>query len=348
MQVDRFPEGTISKIEFEGNATIPPEKIKPKLLSRVGQPLDQDKVEADLKSLLGTKWFSDVEVLLRRDTSQEREVHLDLPRPGDALAHQGRVRGRKAIRQKEIEETTGLKVGNRADPTRTRLALGQIQRLYQEKGTTWPRSSCSRGATPATLNVVIEIFEGPKVKIGSINFMGNTFATDAPRLRTMIGTRKPILGLFGKYHRDMLDEDRQKLIEYYQQQGFFEVKVTPVTRPGNDPGEVDLTFVIAEGTQYRVRNLIIEGNYQDQDGSASRGNGAALGQAVPDRSRDADRNRMLAKYNEIGCIDTEIVIEPRFTNQHGVVDLVYKIEEGEPYLLGELKIQWATRGPRTR
>ena len=66
-QGDRLPEGTISKIEFEGNATIPPEKIKPKLLSRVGQPLDQDKVEADLKSLLGTKWFSDVRYLLRRD-----------------------------------------------------------------------------------------------------------------------------------------------------------------------------------------------------------------------------------------------------------------------------------------
>ena len=78
---------------------------------------------------------------------------------------------------------------------------------------------------------MIEIFEGPKVKISSINFVGNHFATDAP-LRTKIGTRKPILGLFGKYHRDMLDEDRQKLIEYYQKQGFFEVKVTPVTRPG--------------------------------------------------------------------------------------------------------------------
>jgi outer membrane protein insertion porin family len=29
---------------------------------------------------------------------------------------------------------TGLKVGNRADPTSTRLAVGQILRVYQEKG----------------------------------------------------------------------------------------------------------------------------------------------------------------------------------------------------------------------
>ena len=41
-----------------------PDKIKPKLLSRVGQPLNQDKVEADLKTLMGTKWFSDVRYCL--------------------------------------------------------------------------------------------------------------------------------------------------------------------------------------------------------------------------------------------------------------------------------------------
>ena len=53
-----FPAGTIVKIEFEGTS-IPPDKIKPKLLSRVGQALSHEKAEADLKTLLGTKWFSD-------------------------------------------------------------------------------------------------------------------------------------------------------------------------------------------------------------------------------------------------------------------------------------------------
>ena len=35
VQVEKFPEGTIVKIEYEGTS-IPAEKIKPKLLSRVG------------------------------------------------------------------------------------------------------------------------------------------------------------------------------------------------------------------------------------------------------------------------------------------------------------------------
>ena len=44
------PMGSISEIRFEGNATIPPEKIKPKLLSQVGQPLRPQKIDADVKT----------------------------------------------------------------------------------------------------------------------------------------------------------------------------------------------------------------------------------------------------------------------------------------------------------
>ena len=185
---------------------------------------------------------------------------------------------------------------------------------------------------------MIQIFEGPKVKIGSINFVGCEFATGA-QLKTHISSRQPILGLFGKYHRDMLEDDRQKLIDYYQKQGFFEAKVTPVTRAGKDLGEIELTFVIHEGIRYTVRNVIIEGNSKLKTGVLKEDLELHSGKPFLQAVRDADKNRILIKYREIGCIDTQVVEEPRFTNQSGVVDLLYKIEEGEPYLLGELEIQ---------
>ncbi len=47
---------------------------------------------------------------------------------------------------------------------------------------------------------------------------------------------------------------------------------------------------------------------------------------------------MLIQYGEIGCIDAQVKCEPRFTDQLGVVDLVYSIEEREPFSLGELEI----------
>ena len=43
-------------------------------------------------------------------------------------------RGRKAVRLKEIEDTTELKAGNRADPTRTRLAVSPDSAALRREG----------------------------------------------------------------------------------------------------------------------------------------------------------------------------------------------------------------------
>jgi outer membrane protein insertion porin family len=336
-QGERFPDGIISAIQFEGNSTISSQKIKAKLLSRAGQPLDQEKVEADLKSLMGTKWFSEVEPFYEESPPKSRKYILTFRVCEMPILTKVEFRGRKSIRLKEIEESTGLKVGNRADATRTHLSVSQILHLYHDKGYDLASVSLLKGGNPGDREVVIEIFEGPKVRIGGIDFKGNLFASDA-QLKTHISTRQPILGLFGKYHRDMLDEDRQKLIDYYYSQGFFEVKVTPVTRSDENPGRIYLTFVISEGTRYRVRNVILEGNTKLKSEVLKSDLELHSGKPFMMAVRDADRNRMMIRYNELGCIDTQISVEPRFTNELGLVDLVYKIDEGQPYLLGELRI----------
>ena len=115
--------------------------------------------------------------------------------------------------------------------------------------------------------------------------------------------------------------------------------MTPVTRPGANPGEIDLTFVISEGTRYSVRNVIIEGNSKIKTEMLMDDLELHSGKPFLVAVRDADKNRMLIKYDEIGCIDARSASSRGSPAQPGVVDLVYKIEEGEPYLLGELEIE---------
>jgi RNA polymerase sigma factor (sigma-70 family) len=142
-----------------------------------------------------------------------------------------------------------------------------------------------------------------------------------------------------KSHGNMLDDDRLKLIEYYQQQGYFEANVTPDVKAGKDLGELELTFVIRKGPRYHVRNVIIEGNRKIKTNVLKEDLKLHSGRPLLQAVRDADKNRMLIKYRKIGCIDTQIAVEPKFTSEPGVVDLVYKIVEGDPYLLGEPKIE---------
>jgi outer membrane protein assembly factor BamA len=341
-RVENFPEGPISKIEFEGNATITVDKIKPKLLSRVGQPLDQDRVEADLKTLMATKWFSDVRYYLDESPPKTGKWALIFVVREMPLLTKVEFRGRKAISLKEIEDTTELKAGNRADPMRTRLAVSQIQCLYVEKGYDLASVTLLEGGNPGDTKVVIEIFEGPKVKVNTIIFEGNHFAS-GDQLRIKIVARTPIRASSAQGHIDTLDQLRRKLIEYYRSQGFFEAKVTPVTRPSADPGKIDLTFVVSEGTRYKVRNVVVEGNTKLKTEKLREDLELHSGKPFMEAVREADKNRMLIKYGEIGFIDTQIACKPRFTDQPGVVDLVYKIKEGGPLFSSEGKVR-ANRG----
>ena len=243
-QGERFPEGPISKIEFEGNATITTDKIKPKLLSRVGQPLDQDRVEADLKTLMATKWFSDVRYYLDESPPKSGKWALIFVVREMPLLTKVEFRGRKAIRLKEIEDTTELKAGNRADPMRTRLAISQIQRLYVEKGYDLASVTLIEGGNTGDTKIVIEIFEGPKFKIESIDFVGNTFVEDGvlggqPLLRVvkcrsffrcigksfhgtdrvaLVGVGGRVLeGLEALHERQAGDEERRQLLREHGQ-----------------------------------------------------------------------------------------------------------------------------------
>jgi RNA polymerase sigma factor (sigma-70 family) len=328
-QTNAFPAGIVSKIEFEGNTTITTDKIMPKLLSRVGRPLDQDRIEADVKTLMGTTWFSEVRYFVAESPPKSAKWALtfvvrEIPRWSKV-----ELRGRKAISLKAIEDCTDLKAGNPADSVRARLAAQQILHLYVENDFDLASVNLLRGGKPGDTEVVVEIFEGPKCKLNSVSFVGNHFAS-AAQLRTRVAARRPIQDRSGGYHSDRLDEDRQKLVDYYQSQGFFEVRVIPVTQPGRNPGEVDLTFKISEGSRYKVRGVIIEGNTKIKTEELSEGLELLAGKPFIKAMQEADRDRMLIRYGEIGYIDAQIACESRFTDQVGVVDLVYKIEKNTP------------------
>lgn len=339
------PQGVVTEIQIVGNSSITEEQIRRKIQTRVGRELDPVVVDADLRALNASKWFTDFGV--------KASYKKDPKRPADGIIvifdvtempvlKKVEFRGRTKIREKELTESTGLKPGARADHVRNQLAVAQIRRLYQEKGYELAEVTLLEGAKPEDRNAIFQIFEGPKCRVTSISFAGNGFVSDAT-LKTKIGTKAVMLGVLrGKYHRDDIEDDARKLREYYQGLGFFEVKVTPVTRATEGVGDMHLEFVIWEGVQYKVRDIKFEGNKLVPTDSLREGLVMHSGQPFSDELREADRKKLEGKYGVIGCIDAQIEAERRYAdpvNQPGVIDLIYHVQEGEPYLLGHMFIR---------
>ncbi len=335
------PRGVISAVKITGNNSIGEDEIRRKLKSRPGRDLDVAMVEGDLKELLDTKWFSDVKTSYSRDPDQQGSYILTFTVREAPVLRAVEFQGRNKVKLKDIEEATGLKVGTRADHLRNMLAVNQIKRLYEEKGFLLAEVKLLDGSKAGDTKAIFEIFEGPKCKVTGITFTGNTIVSDA-RMRTQVGSHAAILGFGGTFHREDLEDDARKLREYYQGMGYFEVKVSPLVKPSSKIGEVVIEFAISEGVQYKVRNIEFKGNELLPTDTLKQGLVMHSGQPFNDLFRDADRKKLEDQYGEIGCIDAFIEIERRYADpieQPGVIDLVYNIQEGEPYLLGHLIVR---------
>ena len=333
---DALPEGNIVEVRIEGNVSVATEQVRDKLLSRPGHPLDQRQVEADLKTLIATKWFSDVTPYYEPDPKGKGYILTFSVKEMPVLTHVEFL-GRSKIKLKDVEETTGLKKGTRADAAQNRLAAGQIQRLYANAATTWPRSTSSRGQ--------------PRRHPRRLPDLRRALAQDQPdRVRRQ--------HLRHRRHPPHQDHERDhapgppRPLHSRQPRGGCPQAHRILPGPGfprgrgdaGDPdrhslGDTHLTFVISEGTRYSVRDIKFEGNLKLSEAKLREGLLMHSGKPILDALKEADRKSLLAKYYEIGCIDTQILPEPRYTDQPGVVDLLYRIEEGEPYLLGELIVR---------
>ena len=334
----------IVEIRVLGNTTIPLEKVRQHIQSKEGRPFSERTAEGDRHRLAQAKMF-DIDTL-------KYYTDLDKKRNGVVLTFvveemrkvaEIEFRGAQKIKVKELEERSGLKKNGHADHIKAMLAEKELQRLYEEKGYFYAEVKLIEGGKADDRRIVFQIFEGPKCSINEVRFEGNSFIPEST-LKTKISSRRKLLGLIpGKFRSEDIEEDAKKLRDYYQGLGFFASKVSLVKRPGATPGEVILTYVIWEGPQFKVRNIKFEGNKLIPTEKLHAGMVMHSGQAFSDTLREADKKALTTKYGEIGCIDVEIEAERKFTDKADVVDLVYRIEEGEPYLLGHFEVRGNAR-----
>ena len=337
-----LPEGNVVDIKFEGNASITAEQIRGKIKSRAGRPFDRATVESDLRALEGTHWFSDVQILYDQAPDGKGVIlviHVaEMPVLRD-VQFIGLIEGWGHVKKKDIEETTRLKKGSRADSVQAQMAVHQIKQLYEEKGFEKAEVRLLEGGKMGDTRVVIEIFEGPKFQIESIDFVGNTFVEDGV-LATKIESRRGFFGTLGaRRQKDGLEGDRRNLYKYYQDNGFFDVHVSAVTEPGSKLGQERIVFTVSEGAQYKVKDVVIEGNKQIPEAKLREGLLLKAGDPFNETVRDIDYNALMVKYWGIGCIKTRIEKDQPVTDEPGFVRVVYRIDEGTPFILGQLIVR---------
>lgn len=279
---DRPIDDTIELIEFRGARRVPQDTLRALIITKKGDKYDEETLHRDFMALWNTSRFDDIRMerevgktgWIVRFTVVERRIVRSI-----------KYDGLKSITQSEIldrfkERKVGLSVESQYDPNKIQRARNVLQDYLAERGRQFATVEPElRQVPPSSLELTFKVNEGPKVKVHEITFDGNSVFSPLILRRSMknlhgLGIPYSIFfeDLFSKtYDSTKLEEDQQRLEEYYKDNGYFEAhttgaKVTVVDTGGgkwrlplilsNNPGKgANIHISIEEGRLYHLNNI---------------------------------------------------------------------------------------------
>ena len=343
----------IAAVRIEGNKTIPATAISKYIKTRPGRPATETQIRDDVRSLWGTHWFFNVEPRYRRTKEGLVLVFKVLERP---MVHKVEYRGNKKIKDKRLIAETGLKAGSPYDVSANRAATRRLERFYREKGFTFAVVKLEKGAAKDDRDVIFNITEGPKVKVTSVRYRGNK-AFSSGLLKTKLRTRRAILWVFGgRYDPATIPDDETALKQYYHNLGYFDVKVQHKVTFSRNPlllfsakkSAAHIEYLVDEGPRYKIRRVEILGNHVLTESNIRNMIQMAQGDYFNARLLNKDVAALKDKYGEQGRLFASVQAVPRYLEQPGVADLVYKIDEDRVYRVRYINVHYVGENSHTK
>lgn len=335
----------VAEIRIVGNKTIPTDQILNQLQTRVGRPFDPALVQRDVRKLYSRSWFLDIQPSYDKNANGRVVIFKVVERP---VIRYVKYLGHKGIREKKLNKETDLKVGGSLDPEAVQEARRKLIDLYHRTGYNNVQIQIKEGAKPTDQGIVFIIHEGMYQKIWDVNFVGNEFVSGR-RLKTQIESKPPLMMIFkGFVDHETVDADVDKLTAYYRSFGYFEAKIGRRIEFDENNKWATVTFVVHEGPRYDVQDVQFIGNKIFANTSLAMGLKMPSGQPFEQAKMNADVELLKEIYGSQGYVFADIQAEPIFLEEPGKLKLMYHIDEGKQWKIGNIFVHIDGDTPHTR
>jgi outer membrane protein insertion porin family len=331
-------------VQFVGPTTLSKERVLDNLATKPGAPYNERLVEEDIKSLYATGNVSNARIFAEPVTGGLKVTVLLQGRisVGEVL-----IEGAEAVPSSKIRKEIGMKPGDPLNDEKLNDDRQKILKLYEDKNYTNVKVETKTSELPdKRMRVVFSINEGPKLVIRRITFTGNDSVLPKDLLKVMKTKTANILSFLTKAGRltpSQMDEDKDAIRTLYQGRGFADMRVTDVqTIPLPTGNGVDLVISIAEGTQYRVNKITVEGATIVSPDELVRFLKMKQGSLYTPEGMGADLKMIRNYYGSRGYVD--MVAQPQITPAgDGQIDLSYRIDEGVQSYVNLINVQGNTK-----
>ncbi len=341
------PRINISNVIIKGNRAVPVSKILSIVQTRKGRFFDPEVVQADVHRLSESGLFLNVRTYKQSVTDGVVITFEVFERP---VIRTIQFLGNTDIKEKTLLKKSGLAVGESLNHYSIEEARRKTQELYREKGYNDASVTIKKGNQAGDRDVVLMINSGPKQKLWDVTFKGNTIASES-RLKTQIATKLGFAWhkmLFSGFDRAKVDEDVEKLTSYYRTLGYFRARVGNEITYDTSGKWATVHFVVDEGPRYRIRNVSFAGENDLTTEQLNEQVTLASGKFYHQGDMDRDLRALRDLYGSKGYIFAKVEADPRFLEEPGYLDLVYNVDEGNQYRVGQIHVNINGENPHTR
>jgi len=353
----------IEAIDFRGARRVPQDTLRQLISTKKGDIYNEDDLHRDFMSLWNSGRFDDIHMetepgpgggLILRFVVVERRVVRSI-----------KYEGMKSLTVSEIldrfkERKVGLSVESQYDPNKVQHAAVVIREYLAERGRQFATVDPEvRQVPPSSLEIVFNVNEGPKIKVGTITVVGNQAFSEREVVRAMKNTHDygiPYSILFENifartYDSAKLEEDKERVRDAYQSKGYFTAKVLdqktelvntgghgfklPLIKPETPGKAMNITLPVEEGRLYRLNKISFVGVklFRTPETLMRPVFGMGEGDAFSTAKLRKGLENLRKLYGEFGYID--FVPEPNFDiiPNTDKIDLTLTADEGKQFFV---------------
>ena len=332
-------------VQYTGPATISRERILAQMRTKIGLPYSDTVAENDIRALYNTGQVQNVRIFGQPEGDGVKVIVAVQTR---TMLNEIQIDGATRISPKKLRKNLGVKLNTPLREEDLEKGREKIMETYQAHGFNDVEVTFRVEAIDAirgTSRAVYTVNEGIKGSVSTVRFEGNTHFSDRV-LRKQMKTRQKTLFSFvdksGRLDETQLQDDLQKVREFYQNHGYIDVAVRDVTKQRTSSGALQIVIAIDEGPQYHVGKLTFVGYKATTEQKLRAVVKMKEGSVYSAKAIKDDAKALADAYGSGGYVDLTIV--PETSQAHDrLIDITYKIDEGQRSYVERISISGNTR-----
>jgi outer membrane protein insertion porin family len=344
-------------IQHDGPPAVSDAFIRANIRSKEGERLYNATIEEDIARLHDTGFFYDNKVW---QTNTPEGIDLTYWVQGKPIVTEINIIGNTKISLGKLQKKLTCKIGQPLDDLKLFHSAQDMQDLYEKKGyqdTTVKVLPYYIDNEHGRATVTIQVTETEKIRITDVVFDGASAKTQK-ELRKVMKTRRHWMFSWltgsGVLKKDEFEMDMDRLLEFYQNDGYIDFVVTDTKFEKTAPNRMIIHIVISEGRQYKVGALNITGNtlFSTNDFIKGVKIGGKLmvltnvpGAIFKPAAFDADVETIRDMYGSKGLLtsfqngNTVIQASRSANTANGTMDIAINIHEGDTNYFEQIKIK---------